>query len=55
MYRIMYKTPNEDWECLGSYDNIEIAAAELERLKPLLLKEGCSLRLVPRGDEKYLD
>ena len=55
MYRIMYKTPNKDWECLGAYDNIEIAAAELERLKPLLLKEGCSLRLVTRGDEKYLD
>lgn len=55
MYRIMYKSPNKDWECLGSYDNIENAAAELERLKPLLLKEGCSLRMVPRGDEKYLD
>ena len=36
-------------------ENIEITAAELERLKPLLLKEGCSLRLVSRGDEKYLD
>ena len=55
MYRIMYKSKDKDWECLGSYDNIEIAAAELERLKPLLLKEGCSLRMICMGDEKFLD
>lgn len=55
MYRIMYKANEESgWECIGSYNDISMAEAEVERLKGTVLASGRFV-VIPRGDEKYLD
>lgn len=47
MYRIMYKTTNKDWECLGSYTDIEMAIEEMDRLQNGVL--GGEFKIVREG------
>ncbi len=51
MYRLMYKTKGE-WQCMGTYTDIEIAIDEMERLERSVLGHGGEFKIVREGKEK---
>jgi hypothetical protein len=50
MYRLMYKSKGK-WECIGSFTDIEMAIAEMDKLQSGFLGHGGEFKIVREGKE----
>lgn len=51
MYRIMYKKDGEsDWQCIGSYTDVEIALEEMDKLAHGVLGKNGTFKLEREGN-----
>lgn len=61
MYRLMYKNnkvveaPKHQWECIGSFTDIEMAIAEMDKLEKSILGKGGEFKIIREGKEKELE
>lgn len=56
MYRLMYKAKDkEEWSCIGSYTDLDIAVAEMEKLEAGILGAGGSFKIVREKEKAFAD